>query len=279
LRNYGYKKKIEPNKKKIKSTDVNIKDDIVESLPQLRFSQDIPVYDVIEDYDINTDSGLSECLYDLLHCIEDGYYLRWEAVVRDELGLSLTKKQEEALDELINFTDDDEDQPILHIDEIPRPNEPWYETLRKIVPQLILDPFETYEIYDVIYDEGWTGLVECLDEHAQDLSLPEGIVSPIDVIPEEIHHRLWLQSCFSVLGGIGQEEELTLEDEDQKPWRIKEFVNTLKEYKNSVQYFNLTIGKLIEMVKLPPKDEKILVESLLKKLKMKSVSEKLYGYL
>jgi len=279
LRNYGYKKKIEPNKKKIKSTDVNIKDDIVESLPQLRFSQDIPVYDVIEDYDINTDSGLSECLYDLLHCIEDGYYLRWEAVVRDELGLSLTKKQEEALDELINFTDDDEDQPILHIDEIPRPNEPWYETLRKIVPQLILDPFETYEIYDVIYDEGWTGLVECLDEHAQDLSLPEGIVSPIDVIPEEIHHRLWLQSCFSVLGGIGQEEELTLEDEDQKPWRIKEFVNTLKEYKDSIQYFNLTIEKLIEMVKLPPKDEKILVESLLKKLKMKSVSEKLYGYL
>ena len=279
MRNYGYKKKIEPNKKKIKSTDVNIKDDIVESLPQLRFSQDIPVYDVIEDYDINTDSGLSECLYDLLHCIEDGYYLRWEAVVRDELGLSLTKKQEEALDELINFTDDDEDQPILHIDEIPRPNEPWYETLRKIVPQLILDPFETYEIYDVIYDEGWTGLVECLDEHAQDLSLPEGIVSPIDVIPEEIHHRLWLQSCFSVLGGIGQEEELTLEDEDQKPWRIKEFVNTLKEYKDSIQYFNLTIEKLIEMVKLPPKDEKILVESLLKKLKMKSVSEKLYGYL
>ena len=106
---------------------------------------------------------------------------------------------------------------------------------------MILDPFETYEIYDVIYDEGWTGLVECLDEYAQDLSLPDGVTSPIDVIPEDIRHRLWLQSCFCVLGGIGQEEELTLEDEDQALWRIKEFVNTLKEYKDSVQYFNLTI--------------------------------------
>jgi hypothetical protein len=144
---------------------------------------------------------------------------------------------------------------------------------------LILDPFKTYEIYDAIYDEGWTGLVECLDEYAHDLSLPDGITSPIDVIPEDIRHRLWLQSCFSVLGGIGQEEELTLENKDQKPWRIKEFVNSLKEHKDSVQYLNLSIEKLIKMVKLPLKDEKILVESMLKKLKMKSVSEKLYDCL
>lgn len=279
LRNYGCKKKTEPNKKKIKALNVNIKGNIEESLPQLRYSQNIPVYDVLEDCDINTYSGLSECFYDLLHCIEDGYYLRWEAVVRDELGLPLTKKQEEALGELINFTDDDEDQPILHIDEIPRPNEPWYETLRKIVPKLILDPFETYKTYYEMHHEGWQSLVKCLDEYAQDLSLPEGIASPIDVIPEEIRHRLWLQYCFSVLGEIGQEEEQTLEDGVQASWRIKEFVNTLKEYKDSVQYFNLTIEKLFEMVKLPPKDEKILVKSLLKKLKMKSVSEKLYGYL
>jgi len=54
---------------------------------------------------------------------------------------------------------------------------------------------------------------------------------------------------------------------------------TLKEFKNSVKYFNLTIETLIKMVKLPLKDEKILVESMLKKLKMKSVSERLYDYL
>ena len=274
------KQEKKPKKKKIKSPKID-KKGIVETVPPpIPYSQDIPVYDVLEDYDINTDSGLSGCLYDLMHCMEDGYYLRWEAVVRNEQGLPLSKEQEEAFDEILNFTDeDDEDEPILYIDEIPRPIEPWYETLRKIVPKLILDPFETYEIYDAIYDEGWPGLVECLDEYAQDLSLPDGITSPIDVFPEDIRHRLWLQSCFSVLGGIGQEEELTLEDEDQKSWRIKGFIKALKEHKDSVQYFELTIETLFKMVKLPLKDEKILVESMLKKLKMKSVSEKLYDYL
>jgi hypothetical protein len=273
------KQEKKPKNKKVKPPKID-KKSIVEAVPPpIPYSQEIPVYDVLEDYDIDTDSGLSGCLYDLMHCLEDGYYLRWEAVVRNELGLPLSKEQEEAFGEILNFTDEDEDEPILHIDEIPRPIEPWYETLRKIVPKLILDPFETYEIYDAIYDEGWPGLVECLDEYAHVLSLPDGITSPIDVFPEDIRHRLWLQSCFSVLGGIGQEEELTLENKDQKPWRIKEFVNTLKEHKNSVLYFNLTIEKLIQMVKLPLKDEKVLVESMLKKLKMKPVSEKLYDYL
>jgi hypothetical protein len=41
----------------------------------------------------------------------------------------------------------------------------------------------------------------------------------------------------------------------------------------------LTIEKLFELVKLPPKDEKILVESMLEKLGMESVSEKLYNVL
>jgi hypothetical protein len=272
-------KKKPKSKKKTKTPKNDIKK-IAETVPPpIPYSQDIPVYDVLEDYDINTDSGLSECLYDLMHCLEGGYYLRWEAVVRHEQGLPLSKLQEEALDELINFTDEDEDEPILYIDEIPRPNEPWYESIRKVVPKLILDLFETHEIYDAIYDEGWSELVECLDEYAQDLSLPDGVTSPIDVIPENIRHRLWLQSCFSVLGGLGQEEELTLENKDQKPWRIKEFVNTLKEHKDSVAYFELSTESLIKMVKLPLKDEKILVESMLKKLKMKSISEKLYDYL
>jgi hypothetical protein len=273
------KQEKKPKNKKMKSPKIDKKGIVETVLPPIPYSQDIPVYDVLEDYDINTDSGLSGCLYDLMHCMVDGYYLRWEVVVRNELGLPLSKEQEEAFDEILSFTDEDEDEPILYIDEIPRPIEPWYETLRKIVPKLILDPFKTYEIYDAIYDEGWTGLVECLDEYAHDLSLPDGITSPIDVIPEDIRHRLWLQSCFSVLGGIGQEEELTLENKDQKPWRIKEFVNSLKEHKDSVQYLNLSIEKLIKMVKLPLKDEKILVESMLKKLKMKSVSEKLYDCL
>ena len=32
---------------------------------------------------------------------------------------------------------------ILYIDEIPRPSEPWYVILNKIVPHLLIEPFQT----------------------------------------------------------------------------------------------------------------------------------------
>jgi hypothetical protein len=258
----------------------NDKKNIVEiAPPPIPYSQDIPVHNILGYYDINTDYGLSECLEDIIHCMKDGYYLRWEAVVRHEQGLPLSKLQEEALDELISFKDEDDDETILYIDEIPRPNEPWYETLRKVVPKLILDPFETYRNYLETYHEGWSELVECLDNYLKYLPLPEGVETPVDVIPENIRHRLWLQNSFNMLSGIGQEEELTLENEDQKPWRIEGFIDDLKKYKDSVQYFDLTIETLLQMVILPLKDEKIFVESLLKELKMKSVSEAIYDHL
>jgi hypothetical protein len=109
--------------------------------------------------------------------------------------------------------------------------------------------------------------------------LPEGVTSPIEVIPDDIRHRIWLQFSFDVLSGLGQEGELTLENEEQKPWRIEGFINSLKEYKDSVKYLDLNIETLLNIVKLPMKDEKILIESMLEKLGMKSVSEKLYDYL
>lgn len=271
------KKKI-PKKMKKKSPNIGKKDIMEARLPKIPYNQDIPVYDFLEDHDLDTEWGIGECLDNLIFSIKGGHFLRWEAVVRNEQRLPLTKKQQEALDELISFSDD-EDELILYIDEMPRPSEPWYETIKKVVPKLILDPFEAYEIHNEIYHEEWPRLVECLEEHAQDLSLPKGITSPIDVIPAGIRHRLWLQYCFDVLSGLGQEEELTLENEDQKSWRIEGFIDTLKECKDSVKYYNLTIEKLLKLVKLPPKDEKILVESMLEKLGMESISEKLYDVL
>ena len=122
--------------------------------------------------------------------------------------------------------------------------------------------------------------MECLENSAQDLSLPQGITSPPLVIPAGIRHRLWLQSCcFDVLSGLGQEEELTLENEKQKSWRIEEFIDSLKDYKDSVNYCHLTLDKLLQLVKLPPKDEKILVKSMLEKLGLESGSQQLYDFL
>jgi len=242
------------------------------------YRRHVPVYDFLEDHDLDTEWGLGECLDNLMFSIEEGYFLRWEAVVREEQGLPLTKKQQESLDDLESFSDD-EDESIHYIGDSPRPSEPWYETVKRVVPKLVLNPFKTYEIYNEIYHEEWPRIAECLQEHAQDLSLPEGITSPIDVIPPEIRHRLWLQYCFDVLSGLGQEEELTLADEDQKSWRIEAFVNALKECKDSVQYFDLDLEKLFKLMRLPPKDEGILSESMLLELGMESPSEKLHNVL
>ena len=236
------------------------------------YNRDIPVYDFFSDHEIDTTWGLGECIDNLIFNIKKGYFFIWEAVVREEQGLPLSEEQEDALDDLLDFTDDD--GPILYIDEIPRPSEPWYEIVRKIPPKLMLIPFKTFDIHDEIYHEGWIELADCLKDYAYDLSLPEGVSTPIEVVPPDIRHKLWLQYCFDELSGLGQEEDLTLEDEEQKS-RIKGFIRSLKEYKESVEYFNLTLDDLLTWVILPENDEKILVESLLKELGMKSSSDKL----
>ena len=45
----------------------------------------------------------------------------------------LTRQQKAVLSELISFGDDDNDDQILYINEIPRTTEPWYEIDRKSV--------------------------------------------------------------------------------------------------------------------------------------------------
>ncbi len=88
------KKKI-PRRTKKKS-NISKKDITEAPLTEIPHNQDIPVYDFLKDHDLNTEWGLEECLDNLVSSIERGYFLRWEAVVRNEQGLPLTKKQEEA---------------------------------------------------------------------------------------------------------------------------------------------------------------------------------------
>jgi len=122
-------------------------------------------------------------------------------------------------------------------------------------------------------------LLECLENYAQDLSLPEGVTSPIDIIPPEIFHRLCLQCSFDALSGLGQEEELTLENESQKPWRVDQFIDDLRKFKGSVKYYDLSLENLFEFVELPAKDEKVLVESMKEKLGITTMSDKLFDVL
>ena len=72
---------------------------------------EVPVYDIFEGQDLSDTWDIGECLRNLIFSIKEGYFLRWEAVVREEQGLPLTEKQEDALDSLLNFGEDD--GPIL----------------------------------------------------------------------------------------------------------------------------------------------------------------------
>jgi hypothetical protein len=250
---------------------------IIKKINQIKYpmkkNSNIPVYNLIEEHNLNSEIGVGTCLDDLIFCLEQGYFLIWEAVVRYEQGLPLSKPQKNALNDLVSFSDDE--TAILYIDEMPRPAEPWYETVRKIAPHLLLESFKTFDVKDEIYHDGWPSLVDCLEEHACDLSLPEGISSPDEVVQPDIRHKLWLQYCFDELSGLGQDDELTLANEDQKSWRIEGFIDLLKECKDSVEFLDLTLNDLLKMVILLPEDEKILVESLMDELGMKSPSDKL----
>lgn len=238
---------------------------------------DVPMYDYLEHFNLNDHGDLERLMEDLTFDLENGYFLRWEAVVCEEQGLPLTDKQEEALSEIISFDEEDDDR-ILYIDEIPRPSEPWYEIVRKIAKHLLLDEFRTFNIHFVVTTEGWAELVEVIEEYGIYLSLPEGIKSPIDVVPTIIQHKLWIQWCFEELNGIGQEEEITLENKQQH-FRIDEFIDRLKECKESVQYLDLTLQKMLSTLILPQKDERIFIEQMIKKLGLSSVNDHIADFL
>ena len=192
------------------------------------FDPDIPVNDFFEHINLDEPGDIEEALDNLIHDLESDYFLVWEAVVCEEQGIKFSKEEKKLLDELLNFSDDDNDDQILYINGIPRPKEPWYEIARKIVPGLLMEPFRTDAVTYLVIHEGWDNLVYALEEHAQNLSLPEGVESVIDIFPCDLQHRLCLQTCFDTLSGLGQDEDFTLENEEEH-YRIEEFIYLFKK--------------------------------------------------
>lgn len=244
---------------------------------QYHIDHDLPTYDFFEYIDLDSPGDLDKVISSLIYDLESDYYLQWEAVMCQEQGLSLTKTQKKALSNLISFSDEPDDR-ILYINEMPRPSQPWYEIVRKIAPRLLEEPFKTDALYYGATLEGWPDLVEALETYARDLSLPEGIEAPLDIIPLELGHRLWLQRCFDALHGLGQTEDLSLANEGQQD-RVAWFVDLLRKHKETVQYFNLTLDELLTKIILPPKEEKIFVAMIMLKLGMSSVQERLVDFL
>jgi hypothetical protein len=106
------------------------------------------------------------------------------------------------------------------------------------------------------------------------LSLPPGAESAEAVVPAELRHKLWLQFCFNDLGGLGQDDELTLEDPEEH-YRIEWFIDHLHQCKESVAFFGLTLESLLTRMILPEKDQPILLKWMQEKLGLASAREQI----
>ena len=237
------------------------------------FDPDIPTHDFLEEGPLDDAWNLAEAVENFVYWVEEGQFLSWEAVVCEEQGLPLTAGQKKALRSLLSFNDEEDDE-ILYIDEIPRPSEPWYVILNKIVPHLLIEPFKTFDVHEEAQCDGWEQIMTALAEHGQGLSLPPGVMSYREVVPADLRHKLWLQYCFDDLSGLGQDEEMTLEDPEQH-YRIEKFIARLRECKESVAYFGLTLESLLTRVMLPERDRLLFVKMMQDKLGLSSAQEQI----
>jgi hypothetical protein len=129
------------------------------------FGQDMPTTDFFQHRDVRDDSDLEWLVNDLISTLERGDFLRWEAVVCQELGLALTERQRQMVSDLLSFGDETDEERILSIDGIPRPRQLWYEIVRKIAPHLLVSQYKTSEIRYAVTTDGWKDLVAALERH------------------------------------------------------------------------------------------------------------------
>ena len=234
--------------------------------------RDIPKEDWFEGIDLNSEWDLEETLDNFVHWLKNGEFLTWEAVIRQEEGLPLSRRQEKALSNLLYFGDD-EYETIWYINESPRPEQTWSEIARELAPRLLQEePIVTSEIPTELMCYGWPNLADAIEEHAVHLSLPEGVNTPLDIFPRDLFHRLELQACLDILRGLGQEKELNLADQT---WRVPDFVDQLHDSKASVAYLDLTLEKLLTKVIMPPDDERLFVKRMVEELNLTSLQEPL----
>jgi hypothetical protein len=240
------------------------------------FDADIPTRDFFEQGSLHDAWNLQEAVENFVYELETGNFLTWEAVVCEEQGLPLTAEQKRALSGLISFNEAVDDQ-VLYLDEIPRPSKPWYVILNEIVPHLLIEPFRTFDVQEDVKADGWQRIMTALEEHGQGLSLPPGVASYEDVVPADLRHKLWIQYCCDILSGLGQSDDLDLQEED--PWRVNEFIGRLGECKESVTHLGLTLDSLLTRVILPERDRPVFLKLMQEKLGLCTCQEQIAEHL
>ena len=240
------------------------------------FAKVIPTHEWFKGQSFDEMGNLQEAVECFIYFLEKGEFLTWEAVVCEEQGLSLTAPQKAALSELVSFSDTADSERILYINEFPRPSEPWYAILNRIVPHLLMEPFVTAGEHWEVRTQGWPRLMQAVREYGEVLSLPPSANSIEEVVPADLRHKLWLQVCFDDLCGLGQGPELNLKEQ---PDRIDDFIQHLREHKESVRFFNLTLESMLQRLILPDADAALFVEMMQNKLSLGSVQEPLADHL
>jgi hypothetical protein len=109
------------------------------------------------------------------------------------------------------------------------------------------------------------------------LSLPPGAKSPEEVVPADLRHKLWLQFCFNNLCGLGY-GTITLENPEEVD-RVDEFIANLRECKDSVAHFALTLESIMNKLILPVRDQPIFVRLMQEKLGLGSNQEQIADHL
>ena len=93
----------------------------------------------------------------------------------------------------------------------------------------------------------------------------------------EIQHKLWIQSCLDDFSGIGQEDELTLENKEMN--YIEEFIESLEECIDSVHFLDLTLQKILKILILPPKEKQLFIRMMIRKLGLSSTRDRIADFL
>lgn len=230
--------------------------------------EEVETLDYFEGFDLANAQDLAELVERFVGDVEEGAFARWEAVERQDQGLPRTPSQQALLEAEIPL-DDESDEHTVFVDDRPHPDRPWHEILVDLVRHLVAKPLSTKDTLTGVTTRGWPCIVACLAESGEGLSLPEGVRVPVEVVPPELRHDLWLQSCLDALVGLGQKDKCTLEEPEQQV-RVDELVENLRVCRESVRFLGVTLETLMRRVELPPRDRPILARLLTEALGLTS---------
>lgn len=237
---------------------------------------DVLTYNYLADKDLTDIDDVEQVLEDFLHDLEMDYFLQWDAVMRKEQRLPLNSHQKNIVDELISEQERPTDR-ILYIGDMPRPKQMWYELVQILASNLVTEqPLKPASDYFPLFTQGWPRLAEQLKEQAPQLSHPHKVRSWGELIPAEMHHRLWVQYCFTQFVDVGN--GLSLADEEGQP-RLDWFIRCLTSHKASLNYFDLTLEALLANIILPPAEADLITQTVLTELNLESPQEPLAKHL